>query len=159
MFEGSGIFSHKRKAMKSNVSFIPWNHCGMPLNCQVMCSVTMATKKSPSYWQCQGVSGSHPDPHWMDLPGPRSDFLRSGLLEKERPGVLAISGLHSSEASWDQIRRLVGLLPSSNHSHSLTEVSAPQSLGSGWRQTGKQATAVNERLGMGATQGTMVVWT
>lgn len=96
----------KEKAMKSNVSFIPWNHCGMPLNCQVMCSVTMATKKSPSYWQCQGVSGSHPDPHWMDLPGPRSDFLRSGLLEKERPGVLAISGLHSSEASWDQIRRL-----------------------------------------------------
>ena len=104
----------KEKAMKSYVSSIPWNHCGMPLNCQVMCSVTMATKKSPSYWQCQGISGSHPDPHWMDLPGPRSDFLRSGLLEKERLGVLAISGLHSSEASWDQIRRLdaPSLIPS-----------------------------------------------
>ena len=122
----------------------------------------MATKKSPSYWQCQGVSGSHPDPRWMGPAWPKVRLLpRSGLLEKKRPGILAISGHCSSEPSWDQMRGLgaPSLMPSFSFTYRGV---SPSELGQ-WmeadRQAGKLATAVNERLGMGATQGTMVVWT
>lgn len=124
-----------------------------------MLGVTMATKRPPSYWAMPGVSGSYPDPHWMGLARPKVRLPpRSGLLEKERPGVLAISGHRSLGASWDQMRGLdaPSLIPSFSFTYRGV---SQQSLGSGQRQTGKQATTILERLGMGAAQDTMVVWT
>lgn len=115
-FEGSGIFSHKRRGYEKLCFTCPLESLWNASNCQVMCWVlTMATKRAPSYWAMPGVSDSYPDPHWMGPAWPKVRLPpRSGLLEKERPGVLAISGHHSLGASWDQMRGLdaPSLIPS-----------------------------------------------
>ena len=149
----------KEEAMKSYVSLVPWNHYGMPLNCQVMCwMLPWQPKGLPATGQCQGLVAHTLTLTGWDLPGPRSTSSQewpAGEREAWCPCHLRAS----------QLRCLMG--PDEGTGCSLPhpiflihlQGCLPAEVGSGQRQTGKQATTVIERLGMGTAQDTMVVWT